>query len=200
MASVTSSVPSETRLTSPAIANRRSRSPASAATSRRVVAVLTGLPHGVISMSRDIPGLTETSNNVAVIKTEGKKVVLTTSSRSSVEPALRWALDQVRTVGELAGAQVKEMNGYPGWQPNMSSKLLTACKETHKELNGKDPHVTAIHAGLECGIIGEKLGGNVDMISYGPELQGVHAPGEKVKISSVQRFWVFHKALLKKLA
>jgi dipeptidase D len=174
--------------------------PASAATSRRLVSVLTALPHGVVAMSRDIPGLTETSTNLAVLKTQGSRVVLTTSSRSSVEPALRWTLDQVRCVEEMGGAQVKEMSGYPGWQPNMASKVLAAAKETHKELSGKEPHVTAIHAGLECGIIGEKLGGNVDMVSYGPELQGVHAPGEKVRISSVQRFWTFHKALLKRLA
>ena len=91
------------------------------------------------------------------------------------------------------------MGGYPGWQPDMKSKLLAAAREAHRALHGKDPKVTAIHAGLECGLIGEALGG-ADMISYGPELQGVHAPGERVNIPSAARFWEFHKTLLAALA
>jgi dipeptidase D len=150
-------------------------------------------------MSRDIQGLTETSTNLAVARTEGSRVILVGSSRSSVAAALRFTLDQVRAVAELAGAKYSESGGYPGWQPNMASPLLKTCKAVFHELRGQDPKVTAIHAGLECGIIGEKLGG-ADMISFGPEIHGVHAPGEKVCISSAQRFWDFTKAVLKQLA
>jgi dipeptidase D len=167
--------------------------------SRRLVGLLIGLPHGVISMSRDLAGLTETSTNLAVIQSDAKEVTITTSSRSSVEAALRFTLDQVASVVALAGAACTESGGYPGWQPNMASPLLKTCKDVYRELRGKDANVTAIHAGLECGIIGEKLGG-ADMISFGPLLEGVHAPGERVNIPSVARFWDFYKAVLKHLA
>ncbi|MBI5538057.1 MAG: aminoacyl-histidine dipeptidase [Deltaproteobacteria bacterium] len=173
--------------------------PANAECTRRFVRMLIGLPHGVIAMSRDLAGLTETSTNLAVIQSDDAAVTITTSSRSSVEAALRFTLDQLNAVIELAGGKWSESGGYPGWQPNMASPLLKACKSVFHELRGKDPHVTAIHAGLECGIIGEKLGG-ADMISFGPLLEGVHAPGERVNIPSVARFWDFYKAVLRSLA
>jgi len=150
-------------------------------------------------MSRDLVGLTESSTNLAVVNTKDSSVEITTSSRSSVGPALRAVLDQGNAVFTLAGVEYQEIGLYPGWQPNMASQVLANCKTVFKSLYNKEPKITAIHAGLECGIIGEKLGGNVDMISYGPQLEGVHAPGEKVCISSVARFWEFHKSLLKSL-
>jgi len=174
-------------------------SPADADSSRRLVHMLVGLPHGVIAMSRDLAGLTETSTTVAVIATEADKVHVTTSGRSSVEAALRFTLDQGNAVIELAGGKLTEVGAYPGWQPNMASALLANCKRVYRELRGSDPKVTAIHAGLECGIIGERLGG-ADMISFGPWLEGVHAPGERVNVPSAARFWEFHKALLRSLA
>ncbi len=173
--------------------------PGDAESTRRLVKMLIGLPHGVIAMSRDIPGLVETSTNVAVARTADDVVHITTSSRSSVEAALRFTLDQANAVIELAGAKCREISAYPGWQPNMASALLQTCKKVYKEMRGVEPKVTAIHAGLECGIIGEKLGG-ADMISFGPHLEGVHAPGEKVNIPSAARFWEFYKNLLKTLA
>jgi dipeptidase D len=172
---------------------------ASPACTRRLVDLLLGLPNGVITMSRDIPGLVETSTNLGVIHTEGDKVRIIDCSRSSVAPALRGLLDQIGALVRLAGGGAEEVGGYPGWQPDMKSPLLKAARESFHKLRGKDPKVTAIHAGLECGILGEKLGG-ADMISYGPELYGVHAPGEKVKISTVVSYWEFHKALLAALA
>ncbi|HQP38977.1 MAG TPA: aminoacyl-histidine dipeptidase [Polyangiaceae bacterium] len=173
--------------------------PADPASTLRLIAMLIGLPHGVLAMSRDIPGLTETSTNVAIVKTDKAGFQVVTSTRSSVEAALRFGLDQAKAVVLLAGGTMSESGGYPGWQPNMSSPLLATCKSVFRELRGKEPHVTAIHAGLECGIIGEKLGG-ADMISFGPDLAGVHAPGEKVNIPSVARFWDFYKAVLRSLA
>lgn len=174
--------------------------PANLDSSSRLIRMLIALPNGVLAMSRDIAGMTETSTNLAIIRTEGDKIAITTSTRSSVEAALRNGLHQTAAVVLMAGGTYQDVGGYPGWQPDMSSPLLKLCKEVHKDQHGKDPHVTAIHAGLECGIIGEKIGGKVDMISYGPQLMGVHAPGEKVQISSVARFWEFHKEVLKRLA
>ncbi len=174
--------------------------PGTAGDSKRLIAMLLAIPHGVISMSRDIAGLTETSTNLAIIKTEGDKLAITTSSRSSVAAALRAVLDQNNAVLRLAGVQYEEVGAYPAWQPNMKSPLLQVCKRSYKGLYGKEPKVTAIHAGLECGIIADKVEGEVDIISYGPQLEGVHAPGEKVSISSVARFWDFHKKVLAELA
>lgn len=173
--------------------------PATVESSRRLLQLLLALPHGVVAMSRDMPGLTESSTTLAIIRTEGDTVTITSSSRSSVQAALRFVLDQVSAVVALAGATSKEYGIYPGWQPNMNSPLLKICREVHREALGKEAKITAIHAGLECGIIGEKLGG-ADMISFGPEIRGVHAPGERVSIPSVARFWKFHKALVQRLA
>jgi dipeptidase D len=181
-------------------AAKSSGKPADADSSRRLVQLLVGLPHGVIAMSRELAGLTETSTNLAIIQTDADGPFhVTTSSRSSVEAALRFTLDQANALILLAGGKLREVNAYPGWQPNMASKLLATCKKVHHELRGNDAKVTAIHAGLECGIIGEKLGG-ADMISFGPWLEGVHAPGERVNVPSAARFWEFHKALLRSLA
>ncbi|HNS98382.1 MAG TPA: aminoacyl-histidine dipeptidase [Polyangiaceae bacterium] len=173
---------------------------ASAEASRRLVAMLTALPDGVSAMSRDIAGLVETSSNLAIASTDGDKIAITTSSRSSVASALRGVLDEAKAVVALAGGVYTEVGAYPAWQPNMDSKLLGVCQRVYKQLFGKEPKVAAIHAGLECGIIGEKIGSDADMISFGPELQGVHAPGEKVKISTVVKFWDFYKKVLADLA
>ena len=174
--------------------------PASIDATRRLAAMLIALPDGVSSMSRDIAGLVETSSNLAIIATNGDKVDITTSSRSSVASALRGVLDEGKSVVALAGGRYTEVGAYPAWQPNMASPLLKTCKSVFQRLYGKEPKVTAIHAGLECGIIGEKIGEGADMISFGPQLEGVHAPGEKVQISTVSRFWDFYKEVLKELA
>lgn len=168
--------------------------------SRTFVQLLVALPNGALVMSRDIKGMTETSANVAVARTTEEKIRLTTSCRSSVAAALARTLDQVSAVATLAGAEATHLLGYPGWQPDMSSKLLATCKAVYQHETGREAHVTAIHAGLECGLIGERLGSRVDMISYGPDIQGVHAPGERVCVPSVARFWSFHKAVLARIA
>lgn len=177
------------------------RDPSAAeATTSRLVRLLQALPHGALVMSRDIPGLVETSTNLAVAATADVRVEIVTSSRSSVAPALRKVLDQIHAIAELSGASITERDGYPGWQPNMASPLLALSRETWKKLHGTEAHVTAVHAGLECGIINEKLGGGVDMISLGPWLDGVHAPGEKVNWKTVQRFFAFLGAILERLS
>jgi dipeptidase D len=164
------------------------RPSASETTTARLVRLLQALPHGALVMSRDIPGLVETSTNLAVASTSDGRCEIVTSSRSSVAPALRKVLDQIRAVGELGGAAVSERNAYPGWQPNMASPLLALCRRAWKQLHGGEARVAAVHAGLECGIINERLGGGADMISFGPWLE------------SGQRFYAFLSTLLERLS
>ncbi|MCK4772096.1 MAG: aminoacyl-histidine dipeptidase [Candidatus Latescibacteria bacterium] len=165
----------------------------------RLVSALLAAPHGVLAMSREVAGLVETSNNVAVIKMEEEVIDITTSTRSSVMPALRATIDQIRAGFELAGANVEDPGGYPGWTPDPDSPLLNTGKRVFQETFGREPEVKAIHAGLECGIIGEKFPG-MDMLSFGPEISSPHAPGEKVQISSVEKTWKLLKAFLLELA
>jgi dipeptidase D len=163
---------------------------------RKLTQVISGLPHGVIKMSADIPGLVETSTNVAVITTGKKDITLATSQRSSVASEILEIVHTVRSVFGLGGAKVTGSNGYPGWKPDLASPILKLAIATYSTLYGKEPAVKAVHAGLECGIIGEKFPG-MDMISFGPTLQGVHSPDEQIDIPSVQKYWDFLLALLK---
>jgi len=161
------------------------------ASKKKILGTLAALPHGVIRMSSDIPDLVETSTNVAVMRTERAGVVIVTSQRSSIESEKDMIAAQVASVGQLAGAKVKVSDGYPGWQPNVSSAVLVKGKEVYKNLFGKEPAVKAIHAGLECGIINDRVGGGVDTISFGPTIIGPHSPDEKVEIESVEKFYKF---------
>lgn len=166
---------------------------------REILRTIAGLPHGVAKMSPDIPGLVETSTNVAVISTTKKSLIIETSQRSSVPSEILEIQESVRSVFELGGAATSTSNGYPGWKPNLGSPILNLAKKTYRALYGRDPEVKAIHAGLECGIIGEKYPG-MDMVSFGPTLQGVHSPDEKIFIDSVDKFWKFLLAILKNVA
>ena len=157
---------------------------------------IAALPQGVIKMSADIPGLVETSTNVSIIRTEGKKIEVTTSQRSSVASEMEEIIQSVTAVFELGGAKTLYTEGYPGWKPSLDSPILKIATSTYKDLFGKEPEVKAIHAGLECGIIGEKYPG-IDMISFGPSLDGVHSPDEKIYIDSVELFWKYLLAILK---
>ncbi|HPK65154.1 MAG TPA: aminoacyl-histidine dipeptidase [Thermoanaerobaculia bacterium] len=166
---------------------------------RRALALLRTLPHGVLVMSYDIPGLVETSTNLATVAERDGALEILMSNRSSVATALRAVQGRLRALGELAGAKVESLDGYPGWQPNLASPLLAASQRVHEQLFGKAAHVGAMHAGLECGIVGEKVPG-MDMISFGPTIQFPHSPDEQVEIPSVARFWQLLTALLADLA
>jgi len=161
----------------------------------RLLRLVQALPHGVLAMSGAVPGLVETSSNVAVAAMEDDRVVVWTSSRSSVAPALEAVLAQIRSIGELAGFEVDTKDGYPGWKPNPQSPLLETAKRVFASSRGAEAKVTAIHAGLECGLIGE-IYPKMDMISFGPEIQSPHSPDERVHVGSVGRFWTFLKTLL----
>ena len=150
-------------------------------------------------MSYDIPGLVETSTNLATVVEKGGNLVIGCSSRSSVESALRALRQRIRAVATLAGATVEEGNGYPGWKPDLKSPLLKVLKRVHQTELKVEPEIKAIHAGLECGIIGEKVPG-MDMISFGPQIEFPHSPDERVKISSVGNFYNVLAATLKELA
>jgi dipeptidase D len=162
----------------------------------KLLQTISALPHGVIKMSSDIPGLVETSTNVAAIKSTPKAIDMVTSQRSSVASENAEICDTVEAILELGGARVKAGDGYPGWKPNMDSEILKVAKATYQSLYGKTPEVKAIHAGLECGIIGEKYPG-MDMLSFGPTLEGVHSPDEKMHIASVEKYWDFLLGILK---
>jgi dipeptidase D len=170
-----------------------------AATTEAAIRLITGLPHGVMSMSYDIPDLVETSTNLATVAADGRALAIGMSSRSSVESALLALVQRIRAIGELAGAKVEEGNGYPGWKPDMDSRLLGVMKEMHERVLGSEAEVKAVHAGLECGIIGEKIPG-MDMISFGPQIEFPHSPDERVKIKTVDDFYRLLVATLEQLA
>jgi dipeptidase D len=153
-------------------------------------------PHGVIAMSADMPGLVETSTNLASIKMDSNYIIINTSQRSSIESSKKDIVDMVDSVFFLAGAKTQHGDGYPGWKPNINSKILDIAKKSYFRLFNKEPQYLAIHAGLECGLIGEKFPG-MDMISFGPTLRGVHSPDERIEIASVEKFWDFTLEILK---
>lgn len=166
---------------------------------KAVLDLLIAIPHGVEAMSYDIAGLVETSNNLATVSAAGDEIIIGTSTRSSITSALEALRGRIRSVSELAGATVEENEPYPGWQPNLDSKLLGVVKTVHKEVFGSEPEAKAIHAGLECGIIGEKVPG-MEMVSIGPWIEHPHSPEERVNIPSVGEFWKLLAAVLKALA
>ena len=154
--------------------------------------------HGVLAMSREIENFVETSTNLASVKMDDHQIHIATSQRSSVESAKHAAAQKIEATFRMIGAHVSHGDGYPGWTPNPDSKVLKVGVETYKRMFGHDPIVRAIHAGLECGLIGEKYP-HMDMISYGPTLRGVHAPGEKIEIKTVEMFWNLTCEILRNL-
>ncbi len=173
--------------------------PLAAASRKTLLGLLLTLPHGVLAMHPAIAGLVETSSNLAIVRTEKKRVRVVCSSRSSVASALTAVRKGIKATSELAGAEITQSMGYPGWEPNLESALLAKLKAVHSRVFGREPHIMAVHAGLECGIIGEKFPG-MDMISFGPTIEHPHSPEERVHIPSVEDFWKFLAAALVELA
>ncbi len=163
---------------------------------QRLLAALVGLPNGVLAMSFAVPGLVETSTNLASVKFVGEEIVVTTSQRSSVESAKLYAKLSVESVFVLAGAKVEHSDGYPGWAPNPDSQLLATTVESYERLFGVKPKVRAVHAGLECGLFLEKYP-HLEMVSFGPTVLGVHSPDERINIATVEKFWLHLKDVLK---
>ncbi len=167
-------------------------------TSLSLVRALYSAPHGVISMSHDIEGLVETSTNLAAVKMEGdNKIKVTTSQRSSVESRKVDIAGQVEAHFQLAGAEVTHSDGYPGWAPNMDSAIMKIAAESYEELFGQKAAIKAIHAGLECGLFLQNHP-DLDMVSFGPTMTGVHSPDERLLIPTVEKFWKHLALVLKK--
>ena len=172
---------------------------------RRVLWALTAVPSGVLGMHPHLEGLVQTSNNLSTVTWTADKgggsvrVEAGLLVRSSSEWWKQATVDQLFGIGRLAGAEVSAANGYPGWDPNVASPLLAVCREVYEELFGEPPLVRAIHAGLECGLIGERMPG-MDMVSIGPTIRGAHSPDERVYVDSVAKAWRYLTAVLEKLA
>jgi len=169
-----------------------------AADAKQTVALLASLHHGVVAMSPDVAGLVQTSTNLATLSTKGDVVEIVTSQRSAIESSMLAAARMVATVCQLAGFEVEHAGKYPGWKPEPNSDIVRKLQEVHQKLFGEPAKLIAMHAGLECGVIGEKYPG-MEMVSFGPTIVGPHSPNERVKISSVQSFWNYLKAVLENL-
>ncbi len=168
-------------------------------TTRNLLNAVHAVHNGVLAMSQDIPGLVETSSNLAAIKmVDGNHIVITSSQRSSILSARKNMSDTVKAVFELAGASVDVGEGYPGWKPNPDSEILKLAVEAYRDLFHEEPKVKAIHAGLECGLFLEKYP-SLDMVSFGPTLRGVHSPDERMLIPTVDKYWKHLLEILKRI-
>ena len=165
------------------------------AQAHRLIMALAACPHGMIAMSKDMPGLVETSTNLASVKMKEGFIEVNTSQRSSVEAAKHWLKREVEYALAMACDEVNHGDGYPGWAPNIHSPLLEITKQAYADLFGKEPQVLAIHAGLECGLFLEKYP-FLDMVSIGPQMYGVHSPQERLSLSSTERCYRWLQAVL----
>ena len=161
-----------------------------------VINLLLAIPHGVLGMSAIFEDLVETSNNLATLGISDNYLQILTSQRSSVISRLDEATHRIRAVAALAGAEVRSDSEYPPWTPDMNSALLKRCNTVYEQLFDREAKIMAIHAGLECAVIGAKYA-DMDMISFGPDIENPHSPTERLFIPSLERVWDFMVALLK---
>ena len=161
----------------------------------KLIKALHAAHNGVFRMSPAIEGLVETSNNIAKVTVGKSAIKIECLTRSSVESTKEDLSLSLKSVFELAGYAVNFSGDYPGWAPNMDSAILKVMEKLYTDLNGKEAHVAACHAGLECGILGQNYPG-MDMISFGPTIKGAHSPDERASISSTQKFWKYVKEIL----
>lgn len=164
----------------------------------RLLRAIIGVQNGVLAMSQDIPNFVETSTNLASVKLTDGRIKISTMQRSNLTSKRLATLDAVAAVFELAGAEVERNNGYPGWYLDPNSAFLKLAVATYEKLFGKSPEVKAIHAGLECGLFSEKYP-NMDMVSIGPTLRGVHSPDERLLIPTVKMVWDHVLEILKSI-
>jgi len=167
-------------------------------TQTQLLDMIFALPNGVLRMSDSMPGLVETSNNLAIVKAENGKIEVSSLIRSSVDSAKEAVGQRMTAIARLAGAHISLEGGYPGWKPNMESPILKTCQKVYKNTMKKDPKIMAIHAGLECALFCVNYP-NWDMISFGPTIMHPHSPDERVNIESVGKFWDFLVAILKNI-
>lgn len=165
---------------------------------RRAVDLLATLQHGVLAMSPDVPGLVQDSTNLAIIAMKGDTVEIVTSQRSAIESSKHAAARMVSTLCRMAGFDTEFSGGYPGWKPEPESDIVRKLQAVHEHVFGHPAKLIAMHAGLECGVIGEKYPG-MQMASFGPTIVSPHSPNERVEIPSVDGFWKYLKAVLQAL-
>jgi dipeptidase D len=158
-------------------------------TQKKFLNALSCCPHGALAWSKEMDDLVETSTNLASAKfCDNNTIKIITTQRSSLESSKYDAATMVESCLKLAGAEVVHSDGSPGWKPNINSEILRLTRDSYQRLFSKEPMVRAIHAGLECGLIYEKIKG-IDMISFGPTIRGAHTPEEKIEIKSTKMFW-----------
>ncbi|HTP69518.1 MAG TPA: aminoacyl-histidine dipeptidase [Dongiaceae bacterium] len=162
---------------------------------KALASLLVALPHGILAMSPDVPGLVQTSTNLATVKTKADTLEVVTSQRSAIATSKDSAARMVAAVARLAGFAPEHAGSYPGWKPEPNNELITKLQEVHKKVFGKPANLIAMHAGLECGVIGEKYPG-MQLVSFGPTIVNPHSPNERVQISTVASFWNYLKAAL----
>ncbi len=165
---------------------------------RTVVDLLVAIPNGVLAMSPDVPGLVQNSTNLATVSVDGEDVEIGSSQRSAIESSKMAAAKVVATVCRLAGFEVEHAGSYPGWKPEPDSEIVRKCKEAFREIFGAETRLVAMHAGLECGVIGQKYPA-MQLISFGPQIESPRSPSERVEIASVAEFWKYLRAVLEKL-
>ncbi|MCL2247348.1 MAG: M20/M25/M40 family metallo-hydrolase, partial [Lentimicrobiaceae bacterium] len=162
----------------------------------KAVNLVLAIPNGAMRMSDSMPGLVETSTNLAIVKTQNGVFSIANLMRSSVESAKEALADKMRAIAQLADAKVDLDGGYPGWKPNLQSPILKTMLKVYENKYGKTPEIKAIHAGLECGLFSLAYP-NWDMISCGPTIRNPHSPDERVNVESVGKFWDFLVETLK---
>ena len=165
---------------------------------KQTVNLLVSVPHGVLAMSPDVPGLVQNSTNLATAAIKGDTMEIVTSQRSAIESSKQSAARMVATTFRLAGFEVEQAGSYPGWKPEPNSEIVRKLQSVHEQVFGAPAKLIAMHAGLECGVIGEKYPG-MQMASFGPTIVDPHSPNERVEISSVESFWKYLKAALERI-
>ena len=166
---------------------------------RKVIMALQLIPNGVEVMSMDMEGLVQTSTNLGVVTTTNEVVSFDSATRSSVD-SQKWAfIDKIKNVADAIGAKLEVSSSYPSWEYNPESEVREIAKKVYKDMTGTEAKLVAIHAGVECGLLSEKVEEGLDMISFGPNMADVHTPDEHVSISSTKNVWEFLIALLKAL-
>jgi dipeptidase D len=164
----------------------------------KLLNLIYAIPNGPVRMIADMPEVVETSINLSIVKSDGKKVDIMCLLRSSVDSVKEALANRVVATCDLAGVSTKLSGAYPGWKPNFNSAILKTMKDVYQKLYGKTAEVKVIHAGLECGIFGKNYP-DLDYISFGPTIEHPHSPGEKVNIPSVAKFWEYLVETLKNI-
>ena len=160
-----------------------------------LINAITACPNGMMRYIQDMPDVVETSTNLSIVKSDGEQIYVATLTRSSVESRKEELASMIESVFTMAGAKVEFSGSYPGWQPNLQSRILNTMSQVYQDMYGVTPKIMTVHAGLECGILGRNYP-EMDMISFGPTMRFPHSPDEKVNIPTVAKFWDFLVATL----